>query len=151
MVGRKTVSQAYGQIKRLSVVHLFECSTHAQKYTITDGEGVLLSDKLLASHTDWLLVFDNTEDLALVEEYIPTEHKGHVLLTTLIQEDIVIDRMDEQEGAEFLLRRAKDRTAEQYTLDRASPEEQQTARDISRTLDGHPLALDKAGVYILKN
>jgi hypothetical protein len=48
MVGRKTVSQAYGQIKRLSVVHLFECSTHAQKYTITDGEAVLLSDKLLA-------------------------------------------------------------------------------------------------------
>src|SRR5258708_7280478 len=53
MVGRKTVSQAYGKIKRLSVVHLFECSCDAQKYTITDGEGVLLSDKLLARrHTE---------------------------------------------------------------------------------------------------
>jgi hypothetical protein len=47
MVGRQTVAQPHGQIERLGVVHLFECSTHAQEYTITDGGYVLLSDKLL--------------------------------------------------------------------------------------------------------
>ena len=48
MVGGQTVAQPHGQIQRLRVVHLFECSTHAQQYTITDGGYRLLSDKLLA-------------------------------------------------------------------------------------------------------
>src|SRR5260370_17862949 len=47
MVGRQTVAQGHCQIGRGGVVHLFECSTHAQEYTITDGGYVLLSDKLL--------------------------------------------------------------------------------------------------------
>jgi hypothetical protein len=37
MVGRQTVAQPHRQIERLGVVHLFEGSTHAQEYTITDG------------------------------------------------------------------------------------------------------------------
>src|SRR5258708_37608175 len=47
MVGRQTVAQPHCQIERLGVVHLFEGSTHAQEYTITDGGYGLLSDKLL--------------------------------------------------------------------------------------------------------
>jgi tetratricopeptide (TPR) repeat protein len=115
------------------------------------GNAIIDVKRWLASHTDWLLIFDNVGDLALIGGYVPTEHKGHVLLTTQIQqEDLRIGSMDEQEGAEFLLRRVKNRTAEEYTLDCASPEEQQAARKISQTLDGHPLALDQAGVYIGK-
>src|SRR5258708_9146177 len=50
MVGRQTVAQPHRQFECLGVVHLFECSTHAQEYTITNrGEG-LLSDKLLVGH-----------------------------------------------------------------------------------------------------
>ena len=37
IVGRQTVAQPHRQIERLGVVHLFEGSTHAQEYTITDG------------------------------------------------------------------------------------------------------------------
>jgi len=47
MVGWQTVAQPHCQIERLGVVHLFECSTHAQEYTITVGGYGLLSDKLL--------------------------------------------------------------------------------------------------------
>src|SRR5260370_11545996 len=51
MVGRQTVAQPHCQIERLGVVHIFECSTHAQEYTITDGGYVLLSDKLLVGQS----------------------------------------------------------------------------------------------------
>jgi hypothetical protein len=37
MVGRQTVAQPHRQIECLDVVHLFESSTHAQEYTITDS------------------------------------------------------------------------------------------------------------------
>src|SRR5713226_9634262 len=47
MLGRQTVAQPHGQFERLLVVHFFEGSTHAQHYIITDGECLLLSDKLL--------------------------------------------------------------------------------------------------------
>src|SRR5205807_1448075 len=48
MVGGQTVAQPHRQIECLVVVHGFECSFHAHQYTITDGEGLFLSDKLLA-------------------------------------------------------------------------------------------------------
>src|SRR5712692_1438342 len=48
MVGGQTVAQAHRQIQCLVVVHGFECSFHAHQYTITDGECLFLSDKLLA-------------------------------------------------------------------------------------------------------
>jgi hypothetical protein len=38
MAGGQTVAQAHRQIERLVVVHRFEGSTHAFKYTITDGD-----------------------------------------------------------------------------------------------------------------
>src|SRR5712692_628492 len=49
MLGRQTVAQPHGQFERLLVVHFFEGSTHAQHYIITDGECLLLSDKLLVT------------------------------------------------------------------------------------------------------
>ena len=47
MVGGQTVAQAHCQIERPVVVHRFECSVHAYKYTITHGGHLHLSDKLL--------------------------------------------------------------------------------------------------------
>jgi len=48
VVGGQTVAQPHRQIQCLVVVHGFECSFHAHQYTITDGECLFLSDKLLA-------------------------------------------------------------------------------------------------------
>src|SRR2546421_7370544 len=47
MVRGQTVAQAHRQIERLLVVHRLECSFHAYQYTMTDGECLFLSDKLL--------------------------------------------------------------------------------------------------------
>ena len=37
------------------------------------------------THTGWLLIFDNADDLAMVRDYLPEGTKGHTLLTTRAQ------------------------------------------------------------------
>jgi hypothetical protein len=49
MLGRQTVAQPHCQFERPVVIHFFEGSTHAHQYTMTDGECLLLSDKLLGA------------------------------------------------------------------------------------------------------
>jgi tetratricopeptide (TPR) repeat protein len=104
-------------------------------------------------HTGWLLIFDNADDLAMVQNYLPLGNKGHDLLTTRahatgrIAERIEVEKMAPDEGALFLLYRAKILDAD-TTLDAASSTDQDTAREIVRAMDGLPLALEHAGAYI---
>ena len=105
------------------------------------------------THTGWLLIFDNADDLAMVRDYLPEGTKGHTLLTTRAQamgglaRKIELDTMRPEEGAELLLRRAGIIT-EDATLERASTADRAAAIDIVRAMDGLPLALDQAGAYI---
>ncbi len=107
----------------------------------------------LNSHTDWLLIFDNVEDLALVKDYIPVVDQGHILLTTRahavggISEHMEVEKMKPEEGALYLLRRAKIIAAD-ASLDKANESDKIKAREISEAMDGLPLALDQAGAYI---
>jgi tetratricopeptide (TPR) repeat protein/transcriptional regulator with XRE-family HTH domain len=107
----------------------------------------------LTHHTHWLLILDNVEDFALVEEVCPSEIKGHLLFTTraqatgLIAQRIDLRQMEPEEGALFLLRRSK-HIALSASLDQILSEAHAVARTISCTLDGLPLALDQAGAYI---
>jgi tetratricopeptide (TPR) repeat protein len=107
----------------------------------------------LSSHEDWLLILDNADDLDLVREFMPLGKKGHVLLTTRsrapreVARRLDIEEMGAEEGALFLLRRAK-RIAEDAPLDVASEADQATAKEITAQLDGLPLALDQAGAFI---
>src|SRR5205807_1906974 len=39
----------------------------------------------LETHSGWLLIFDNADDLAPVQDYLPTGNTGHILLTTRAQ------------------------------------------------------------------
>lgn len=39
----------------------------------------------LENNSGWLLVFDNADEPGLLEEYIPIDHKGHILLTSRAQ------------------------------------------------------------------
>lgn len=55
--------------------------------------------------------------------------------------------MNTEEGALFLLRRAKC-IAEDAPLEASSPVDQDQAKAIAAQLDGLPLALDQAGAYI---
>ena len=104
-------------------------------------------------HTDWLLILDNADDIAMVQGFIPVGSKGHILLTTRahatgsIARRIEVEKMEPDEGALFLLHRAKllDPDA---PLETAPRTEQDTAREIVKVMDGLPLALEQAGAYI---
>jgi tetratricopeptide (TPR) repeat protein/transcriptional regulator with XRE-family HTH domain len=108
----------------------------------------------LSDYEEWLLVFDNVVDLAMIGDFIPQTGKGHVLLTTRdqvagddIHYQIKLDKMESEEGTLFLLRRAKILSMD-GSPDMTSDPNLDTARAISEALDYLPLALDQAGAYI---
>src|SRR3989442_9903725 len=39
----------------------------------------------LETHSGWLLIFDNADDLSMLRDYLPERNTGHVLLTTRSQ------------------------------------------------------------------
>jgi tetratricopeptide (TPR) repeat protein len=104
-------------------------------------------------HTHWLLILDNVEDIELAAPFIPMTGRGHVLLTTRAQglggiaQRVQVEKMDAYVGAWFLLRRAGF-IASQASFDAANDDDCIHAMEISRVMDGLPLALDQAGAYI---
>jgi tetratricopeptide (TPR) repeat protein len=107
----------------------------------------------LETHSGWLMIFDNADDLGMVHDYMPEGNTGHVLLTTRAQamgglaRKIELDTMEAEEGAVLLLRRAG--IIEQDAAPgSASMTDRAAALDIVRAMDGLPLALDQAGAYI---
>ncbi len=107
----------------------------------------------LNQNTHWLLILDNVEDLEMISNFLPTENKGHILLTTQIQamsgwaQRVPIGTMEQQEGALLLLRRANI-IAPNALLDEVSDVDITQAEEISQSLGGLPLGLDQAGAYI---
>jgi tetratricopeptide (TPR) repeat protein/transcriptional regulator with XRE-family HTH domain len=95
----------------------------------------------------WFLIFDNADDLSLVQEYFPHHGNGSILLTTRanavgsLATSIEVEKMGFVEGTHLLLRRAQ-RFAE------ASDEQINEAGNIVVALDHFPLALEQAGAYI---
>jgi tetratricopeptide (TPR) repeat protein len=107
----------------------------------------------LETHSGWLLILDNADDLEMASKFIPPGGKGHLLLTTRahamghLAQSVEIEKMEPDEGAIFLLRRARI-IAQEAPLDTASTTDQAKAREIVQAMDGLPLALDQAGAYI---
>jgi len=105
------------------------------------------------THSGWLLIFDNADDLSTIQEYLPEGNMGHIVLTTRAQamgglaRKIELDTMGPEEGAALLLRRAGI-IAHDALLDSASPADRALAREIVHAMDGLPLALDQAGAYL---
>src|SRR5713226_6766401 len=66
----------------------------------------------LMNHSSWLLILDNVEELESVGSLYPWAHSGHVIITTRSQSvggialSITLEKMEPEEGALFLLRRA---------------------------------------------
>ena len=89
----------------------------------------------------------------MIRHVLPSEFKGHVLLTTKAQalgglaRRVDIEEMGREEGALFLLRRAN-LLAPDEPLAHATQQEVALAQTISDAMGGLPLALDQAGAYI---
>jgi tetratricopeptide (TPR) repeat protein/transcriptional regulator with XRE-family HTH domain len=106
----------------------------------------------LTALSRWLLILDNVDDLQVIADFLPPAVKGHVFLTTRMQATgkiahrVEVDAMEPEEGALFLLRRAK-----LFELDApldVSYASWTQARAIAQAMGGLPLALDQAGAYI---
>jgi tetratricopeptide (TPR) repeat protein len=102
----------------------------------------------------WLLILDNVEELvSVVKPFLPANGTGHVLMTTRLQatgaiaQNVELEKMEPEEGALFLLRRAK-MIAPDAPLDAASEDHKKPAREITEEVAGLPLALDQAAAYI---
>ncbi len=107
----------------------------------------------LTTHTRWLLILDNVDNVEMIVDLLPVHGTGDVLLTTRLQalgtvaQSIEVEKMGLDEGVMFLLRRTKV-IAPGASLDHAMKESQAQAAEIVAALDGLPLALDQAGAYI---
>lgn len=124
-----------------------------QKNTQDQKHIVSAVKQWLQINTKWLLILDNAEDFAMIREYLPSVGKGHILLTTRtriigrIARYIEVSKMRPEEGGLFLLRWANI-IAIDAPLDTAPVADQIKAIEISKVMDGLPLALDQAGAYI---
>src|SRR2546421_7031340 len=107
----------------------------------------------LRTHTDWLLILDNADDLKLAHEFLPPSVSGHVLLTTRAQATgrfarrLEVEILPAEQGTLFLLRRAG-LLAPEAIVEQAPAHEREQACAICEELGGLPLALDQAGAYI---
>jgi tetratricopeptide (TPR) repeat protein len=113
----------------------------------------------LSTHNQWLLIWDNVEDLELLQRLLPPTRQGAVLITTRRQalgtlaRGIDLAPMGREEGMLFVLRRAKvlepEATSEQmHQLAVSMPAEYAAAEKLVAAMEGMPLALDQAGAYI---
>ena len=105
----------------------------------------------LGREPDYLLILDNADDPSLVERYLPPDPRGHVLLTSSVQnldvlsirKQIELPVMTPDEALEFLLKR----TNRAGPLDAA---ERDAARALADELGYLPLALEQAAAYMVE-
>src|SRR6266567_1985639 len=107
----------------------------------------------LQTHSVWLLILDNADDLSLVPTFLPPALGGHLLLTPRafavgrLASRLEVDTLSAEQGALFLLRRAS-LIAPDATLEHISSKPRDLAIQVSQELGGLPLALDQAGAYL---
>jgi len=130
-----------------NLLHLPEKDAQDQSITINAVKG------WLETHTRWLLILDNADELDLLRAFMPGGNTGHILLTTRAQSmsglahKVTIARMGREEGVLLLLRRAG-LIVPDATVEEAAETDRAKALTLVQELDGLPLALDQAGAYI---
>jgi tetratricopeptide (TPR) repeat protein len=134
----------------IAIAKLLNLPQKDEQDPIVIVEAVLLWFK---THTHWLLILDNADDLAVVRAFLPSVFSGHILLTTRAQATgrlvrrIEVEVLPRDVGALFLLRRAS-LIAPDAPLESANATDIALAKEICEELGGLPLALDQAGAYI---
>lgn len=108
----------------------------------------------LETTSNWLLLVDNLEEPALLDQLLPEYHcKGSILITKRLSMNgrsngqLQLKKMDEDEGTLLLLRRASFLPIE-MDLARVPAEQRTLATQLYQELGGLPLALDQAGAYM---
>jgi tetratricopeptide (TPR) repeat protein len=133
---------------------------HLPERADTDQHRIIAAvQRWFTTHGDWLLIWDNVEDLNLLVRWLPVARSGAILLTTRLQmlgmlaRGIAVTPMDSPDGMLFLLRRAHllepDATHEQVRqFAERMPAHFTAAQELLTLLGDLPLALDQAGAYL---
>lgn len=105
------------------------------------------------TQTRWLLILDNADDLTLADLFLPRAARGHILLTTRAgaaagqAQTLPLEPLELDDGALCILRRAGILAWNGQLAD-APEASAEAARQLTRLMDGLPLALEQAGAYI---
>jgi hypothetical protein len=95
----------------------------------------------LEQHQDWLLIFDNADDPALLRPYLPQRAKGHILITSRNQSwgnlasPLSVRVFEPSEACKFL-------------MNRTGQKDEAAATALAEALGHLPLALEQARAYI---
>ena len=153
-IGAETEESIVSGLLRIAeVLHLPERDDKDQQRVVASVQ------RWLNMHDQWLLVWDNVEDLALLDPFLPSTRSGAMLITTRHQalgtlaRGLVLLPMEQKEGMHFLLHRAKvlaqEATSEHLRrFAEQMPAEYRAAEELVAVLGGLPLALDQAGAYL---
>jgi tetratricopeptide (TPR) repeat protein/transcriptional regulator with XRE-family HTH domain len=142
-----------------SFAGIAECLQLPERKEADQQKLVAAVQRWLSTHDQWLLIWDNLENLALLQRFLPATRTGAVLITTRLQalgtlaQGIELSQMSLEEGMLFLLRRAgllspEARQEDVDELARKKPGEHRATEQLVRMMDGLPLALDQAGAYV---
>ncbi|HET8843697.1 MAG TPA: helix-turn-helix domain-containing protein, partial [Ktedonobacteraceae bacterium] len=107
----------------------------------------------LQTHRDWLLLFDNVEDSAFIQRFVPAAHNGSFLMTTrlptlgTLAPCLELQPLSQQESVQLLLSRAGVQPPHRPSIP-LKEEEVEAVHAIAAAMDGLPLALDQAAAYI---
>jgi tetratricopeptide (TPR) repeat protein len=113
----------------------------------------------LNTHKEWLLIWDNLEQIELLHRFLPPAQQGAILITTqkpslgILVHCLELSPMKKEEGVLLLLRRAKapnlgTNNEDVNQLKLCSPTEYKVVEILVKAMHGLPLALDQAGAYI---
>ncbi len=120
---------------------------------------IVAVQRWLTTHSGWLLIWDNLEEMEFLQRFLPPASRGAVLITTQRQalgtlaQGLELPTMTPEEGMLLLLRRAKVlspqvMSEQMHQLAVSKPTEYAAARELVTVMGGLPLALDQAGAYI---
>lgn len=149
-------AETEGQIVA-SLLHIAETLQLPGRDDTDQQQVIAVLQRWLSTHRQWLLIWDNVEDLALLDRFLPPVRQGAILITTRSQalgtlaQGINLSPMEPKEGMLFLLRRAKVLPPEAFEWDQLIvrlPDAYEAAVELVTILGGLPLALDQAGAYI---
>lgn len=119
-------------------------------FETNEQEAVEAALSWLNANSGWLLILDNADEPQLVERFIPTVGKGHVLVTSRAHDFSHLGIIEPMELEKMLPHEAVDFLRTRTGRERLDTHEAEACRHICKELDYLPLALEQAGAYIHK-
>lgn len=136
------------------IVRCLKLEGNNSDYTqpVNFGQTTTLVKNWLSTNSGWLMVLDGLEDYKLVNQYLPSHHEGHILITSSqssgdFGKTITLEEMDLNTALLFFLRKAG-LIGEKDALDKVSQEAIKLSKQILKYLGGLPLVIEQAAVFL---